>query len=195
MRRSITFRQYRTLDLLFWTFLLCLCEALIVLGARLWFPYEAYTLSVIPAVSGIVMVRWGVFAALPAFAGSVVFCMLSGALPIQYLIYCLGSMTLLALLPIIRNTGWKRLRSDVLLCMLYGLAVGILMQAGRFLIALALGTAPSAATAFFTTDALSVFFCVLLMWIARRLDGILEDQQHYLARIRKETEQERGMNP
>lgn len=195
MRRSITFRQYRTMDLLFWTILLCLCEALIVLGARLWFPFEAYTLSIIPAVSAIVMVRWGAAAALPAFAGSFAFCTLSGASLSQYLIYCLGSMAILALLPIIRNTGWKRLREDVLLCMLYGFAAGILMQAGRFILALVLGTAPSAAVAFFITDTLSVFFSVLLVWIARRLDGILEDQQHYLTRIRKETEQERGMNP
>ena len=195
MRRSITFRQYRTMDLLFWTILLCLCEALIVLGSRLWFPFEAYTLSIIPAVSSILMVLWGAFSALPAFAGSFAFCVLSGASPVQYLIYCLGSMAVLALLPIIKKTGWKRLREDVLLCMLYGFAVGVLMQAGRFILALVLGTAPSAAVAFFTTDALSVFFSVLLVWIARRLDGILEDQQHYLTRIRKETEQEREMNP
>ena len=39
---------------------------------------------------------------------------------------------------------------------------------------------------FFTTDALSILFTLVILWIARRLDGVYEDQKHYLLRIQKE---------
>ena len=63
MKQQITFRQYRNMDLFFFTALLCLCESLIALASNRWFPGEPYTLSLTSAVTAIVMVRW---AALPS---------------------------------------------------------------------------------------------------------------------------------
>ena len=79
-----------------------------------------------------------------------------------------------------------------------GLKAGdtLLMQAGRFLMALALGNPPAICAGFLTTDVLSVLFAVLLCWISRRLDGILEDQKDYLKRIQEEDDnQARRMTP
>ena len=39
---------------------------------------------------------------------------------------------------------------------------------------------------FFTTEAITDLFTLVILWIVRRLDGILEEQQHYLKRIREE---------
>jgi len=195
MRRPISFQQYRSIDLLFWSVLLCLCETLIVLGANVWFPYEAYTLSLTPAVTAIILVRWGGFAVIPALLSSLVFCVFFGATAQQYLIYCLGDLLVFTLLPLLKRMGWKRLHDDVLLCMLYGLLSALLMQLGRFIVAWIMGTPPTVCAAFFTTDILSTLFAVLLVWIARRLDGMLEDQEHYLKRIQKEMQQKRGMTP
>ena len=63
----------------------------------------------------------------------------------------------------------------------------LLMQLGRALIALCLGHG-KAFLLFFTTDVLSCVFCAVAMWIARRLDGVLEEQKHYLARVSRGTE-------
>ena len=79
MKRQITLRQYRTMDLIIFTALLCICETLITLGATRWFPGEPWTLSLVPAVTAVVMVRWGGFAAIPAVLGAFVFCVASGA--------------------------------------------------------------------------------------------------------------------
>ena len=68
MKRGITFQQYRGMDVFFFTALLCLCESLIALASTRWFPGEPYTLSLTSAVTAIVMVRWGAFAAFPAAA-------------------------------------------------------------------------------------------------------------------------------
>lgn len=187
MKRGITFQQYRGMDVFFFAALLCLCETLIALASTRWFPGEPYTLSLTSAVTAIVMVRWGAFAAIPAVAGALVFCLASGAAPAQFLIYMLGNLVALALLPLVRGRwNWRRLHEDVLLTMVYGALAALLMQAGRFLIALVLGYPPAICAGFITTDVLSVLFAVLLCWISRRLDGILEDQKDYLKRIQDE---------
>lgn len=190
MKHQITFRQYRMMDLFLFTALLCLCETLITLGATRWFPGEPYTLSLTPAVTAIVMVRWGGFAAIPAVFGAFVFCLASGAALPQYLIYCVGSLAALALTQFLYRVGWKRLHEQVLLALLYGLLTALLMQSGRALMALLMGTAPAVCLGFFTTDALSTLFAVLILWITRNLDGMLEEQKHYLRRVAEEMEKE-----
>lgn len=192
MQRRITFEQYRAMDLFAFTALLCLCETLIVLGSTVWFADQLYTLSLTAAVTAVVLVRWGAFAAVPALLGGFVFCLFSGAAPAQYLIYCAGNLLSLLLVPALKRIGWKRLHDNVLLALLYGLLAALLMQTGRFTIALLLGYAPGVCAGFITTDVLSAFFCMLVVWICRRLNGMLEDQKHYLVRIQKEINQDKG---
>lgn len=191
MKKQITFRQYRAMDIFLFSALLCVCETLITLGATRWFTGEPYTLSLTPAVTAIVMVRWGGFAAIPAVLGALVFCLASGAALPQYVIYCVGNLAVLVLTQFLCRIDWKHLHENVLLTMLYGLLAAVLMQTGRGLIALAMGYDPLVCIGFITTDALSTMFAVLLVWIARRLDGVLEEQRHYLKRVAEEMEKEK----
>lgn len=191
MKHQITFRQYRAMDLFIFTILLCVCETLITLGATQWFPQEPWTLSLTPAITAIVMVRWGGFAAIPAFLGAVVFCFASGASLPQYAIYCVGNLAALALTQFLYHLGWKRLHDQVLLAILHGLLTALLMQLGRALMALLLGTPLALCGGFFTTDVLSTLFAALIVWMARNLNGMLEEQKHYLRRIAEEMENEK----
>ena len=191
MKKQISFRQYRAMDLFLFTALLCGCEALITLGATRWFPGEPYTLSITPAVTAIVMVRWGGFAAIPAVLGAVVFCFVSGAALPQYLIYCVGNLASLVLTRFLCGDGWKRLHENVLLTMLCGMTTALLMQLGRLVLGLVLGGSLQVCAGFVTTDTLSTLFAVLIVWIARRLDGMLEEQKHYLQRVAEEMDRER----
>lgn len=190
MKQQITFRQYRAMDLFMFSALLCICEALITLGATRWFTGEPYTLSITPAVTAIVMVRWGGLAAIPAVLGAFVFCLVSGAALPQYIIYCVGNLASLVLTLVLCRDGWKRLHENVLLSMLYGLLTAVLMQLGRFLLGLVMGNSLGLCVGFITTDVLSGLFAVLVVWIARRLDGVLEEQRHYLKRVADEMEKE-----
>ena len=54
---------------------------------------------------------------------------------------------------------------------------------GRALIALMTGTPPAGLLLFVTADSITYVFTLVIVWIASRLDGILEDQKHYLERI------------
>ena len=191
MKKQISFRQYRAMDLFLFTALLCGCEALITLGATRWFLGEPYTLSITPAVTAIVMVRWGGFAAIPAVLGAVVFCFVSGAALPQYLIYCVGNLASLLLTWFLCGSKWKHLHENVLLTMLYGMTTALLMQLGRLALGLVLGGSLQVCAGFVTTDTLSTLFAVLIVWIARRLDGMLEEQKHYLHRVAEEMERER----
>lgn len=191
MKQQISFRQYRAMDLFLFTALLCICETLITLGATRWFTGEPYTLSITPAVTAIVMVRWGGFAAIPAVLGAFVFCLVSGATLPQYIIYCVGNLAALVLTQFLCRIGWKRLHDSVLLTLLYGLLTAVLMQLGRGLLALVMGNSLALCVGFITTDTLSILFAVLIVWITRRLDGVLEEQKHYLKRVAEEMENER----
>lgn len=188
MQRRISFEQYRTMDLSMFTAVLCVCEAVIVLAATRWFSGEMYTLSLTSAVTALVMVRWGAWATIPAVLGALSFCIASGASAAQGLIYCAGNLAALALLPALRRITWKRLEDNVLLALLYGLLAALLMQAGRAAIALLMGNPIGVCIGFITTDVLSTLFSVLIVWICRRLDGMLENQAHYVLRIQKEQE-------
>ena len=233
----MTFRQYRQMDLTVFGAMLVVAEALIVLAATRWFPAEAYTVSIVAAVTSIVLMRWGPWAAIHAVLGGLVYCFVSGGQPGQYLIYCAGN--LFALLSLLwfripgkernsgkkrgagsdhasgsdrtvgkdRTSGKERIREDGFLTVIFGLTVQLLMQLGRAAVAFALlraspGSAPAGTQSiagalsfcigFVTTDALSGFFTAVILWIARRQDGLFEDQKHYLLRIQEAEKEERG---
>ena len=192
MRRQLSFQQYRAIDLALFAAILCLSECLIVKAATFWFPDQLYTVSVVGAITAIVMMRWGPWAAIHAALGGFVFCLASHGSGKQYIIYCVGNLlALLSLIPL-KLLGSERIRLDGFLSVAFGLVTLLFMQLGRALTALLLGTDFQTCLGFFTTDALSLLFTGLILWIARRLDGIFEDQKHYLLRIHKQEEDKGG---
>ena len=175
---------------------LCITAArrfLELLAAIRYMPGQPYTVSVTAAITAIVLMRWKKYAALHAVLGGLVFCFHLKAGPNQYLIYCLGNLAALSLIPLIKRWGWETLRKDVLKNLLFGFLTLMLMHAGRAATAMILGTSPAAAAGFFTTDVVSYIFTITIVWIASRLDGILEDQQHYLQRINNPKNREGGI--
>lgn len=192
MKKQLTVGQYRAMDLFFFALMMVISESVILLAATRWFPNEPYTVSVVAAVVAIVMIRWGPWAAVHAVLGGVVFCLVSGAAPRQYLIYCGGNLLALPLLFFIKKQGADAIRRDSFKTVAYGLLTLLLMEAGRALLSLILGASPAAAAGFFTTDIISWLFTALILWIARRLDGIMEDQKQYLHRVAQEREEEKG---
>ena len=180
------------IDLALLSVMLCVFESVLVTASTRWFPNEPYTVSVTAAITAIVMMRWGPWAAIHALLGGIAFCYSSGAAPKQYLIYCGGNLFSLAALLLKKRPGEEAIRTDALKTLLFGLCVWALMGLGRALISLPMGTAFSAALGFFTTDAVTLLFTLVIVWIVRRLDGVWEDQRHYLLRLREEQEKERG---
>ncbi len=179
--------KYRAVDLFLFGLMLAVFESLIVTASTRWFPGQPYTISVVPLITAIVLVRWGIWSAVHALAGGAVLCLLSSAAGAQFAIYCIGNCFALLCLPFLSR--WRREEgqwTDGLKPVVFGLAVLLLMQTGRMLVSLACGYSLQAAAGFLTTEVITDLFTLIALWIARRLDGVLEDQRHYLARLREE---------
>ena len=187
MARQRSVGEYRAIDLTCFALMLILFEPVLHYAATRLFPAEPYTVSVAAAITAIVMMRWGPWAAIHAVLGGVLACFLAGARADQYLIYGLGNLLSLAALLLLRAWGKEETRKDALQSIGFALMTALLMQLGRALVALILGNGWRMSLGFFTTGVVTDLFTGVVVWIARRLDGIFEDQIHYLRRIQKET--------
>ena len=186
----MTVGRYRAADLATFALLLAVFETVAVTAATRWFPGEPYTVSMTPAVTCIVMMRWGPGAAIHALVGAAAFCRASGAQGMHYAVYGLGNLAcMLALIMRVRLTP-EGIRKSIGLSLGFSLCVTLLMQLGRAVVAVLLGASVQAALGFFTTDAVTLLFTLVLTWIVRRLDGMFEDQKHYLLRLGRQDEEE-----
>ncbi|MBQ2954175.1 MAG: hypothetical protein IJE07_11655 [Clostridia bacterium] len=191
MERRRTVGQYRVVDLLLFAVMMAVSEWLVIHAGRFWFSDQLYTLSIVPVMTAIVMMRWGPWAAIHAALGGAVYCWASGATAAQWAVYCGGNLLGLAALLLFHAPGKERIRQDALLTMGFGLLTALLMQLGRALLSLLFGGTAGGMIVFFTTDVITLLFTAVVMWIVRRLDGIFEDQINYLLRVQREQEEER----
>ena len=192
MKHHLTLSQYRNVDLSLFAVILTVFEWLIATAATRWFPGELYTVSAVGAVCSIVLMRWGGWAAIHAALGGVVFCTACGGSAQQFVIYGIGNLGCLGSLLLLKWIGSRRIREDKLYSMLFGLVTTLLMQLGRALTAMALGTQIANCVGFVTTDALSDLFTMVIIYIARQLDGVFENQKDYLVRLQAEQRKEKG---
>ena len=193
MQGRMTVGRYRAVDLSLFAVILIVFETILVRAAIEWFPKEPWTVSAAAAVTAIVMVRWGPWCAIHAVIGGIVTVLVSRGTGQQFLIYGIGNLAALAIWPLERRWGWEKLRSNVLLNFLFSALVLLAMQAGRILGALITGTKAEELLLFITSDAVSYIFTLAIVWIVSRLDGMLEDQEHYLRRINDPKNREGGI--
>lgn len=185
-------RTYQVIDLALFALMTVFFEALLVTAGVRWFPAEAYMVSVTPVITAIVMMRWGGWAALHAALGGLVYAVSAGGGGAQLAVYAAGNLLGLTALLLIRFLGGERIRKDAALTAVFGAVTVLGMQAGRAILSLCLGYAPEQALRFITTDVVTLLFTVVLICLVRRLDGVFENQKHYLARIAEEERRERG---
>ncbi len=186
MKRQRSWKEYRAIDLTIMAVMLAVFEYLIIAAARFWFPDQLYTASLAAAVTSIVYMRWSWWGAIPAVEAGLIFCVFSGGTGEQFIIYCVGNLfSLPAVVPLLK-LGKERVRTGRYLSLLFPLLVQLLMHVGRAVMALILGAELPALVNFFTMDSLSYVFTFVIIWIARKLDGVYEDQKHYLLRVHEE---------
>lgn len=186
MKQQISVSQYRNIDLTIMTVLLAIVQAVIHFAASVWFPEQLYVISPVALVTALVMMRWSGWAAVPAVVGGVVFTALSGGTVQHYVIYAAGNMVSMLALLLVKFLGKEKIRDNVVYTLVFGLCVQALMLLGRAAAAALLGFEADACLGFITTDTLSIIFTLCGIWAVRRIDGLFEDQIHYLLRIQSE---------
>lgn len=192
MERRRTFGEYRAIDLTIFAVMTCVFEYVVTAAARSWFPGELYTVSVSAIITSIVYMRWGAWGAVNCVLSGLVYCLFSDAAGEQYVIYCAGNLFSLLSLPVLFKVGKERVRTGQFLGLLFPLLVQLLMHGGRALVALLFGETPATVAGFFLEDSLSYLFTLVIAWIVRRLDGVYEDQKHYLLRLQAKEEKKGG---
>ncbi len=186
MNRQISFSQYRSIDLIILTAALAISQYLIYVASSFWFPEQLYVASPVAAVVALVMMRWSGYAAIHAAFGGLFFTALSGGTWQHFLIYGVGNLLSLLALVMFKIYDKERVRQDATLALIFGLCTQLLMQLGRAGVAAILGFPAAACLGFITTDILSALFTLFVIWIVRRIEGLFEDQKHYLLRIQSE---------
>ncbi len=187
---NITFRQYRIIDLAILLIILAVAEALTAVAAKDWFTGEIYVLSPTVAVLCIVLMRWGAYAAIHAVAGGLTLCIVTGATPEQFAVYCIGNCFALLALLWFRFAGKEKVRAKAIMSALFTVTVFLAVQAGRWLVGLIFGGSLADIGSFIASDSLSLLFAVVAVQLTRRLDGVFEDQKTYLLRTQKERERQ-----
>ena len=184
--KQITFKQYRTIDILILVALTIIFEGIATMATAKWFALQPVAISIGLAMICIVMMRWGWQAAFAAFVSGFVFCVLSGATAQQYIIYCIGNIFALLGMVWFKMFGKEGIRGSMWLITLFVSTAYVGQVLGRSIIAIALGDNISTFVTFATTDIMSLVFAVLVIILFRKTDGMLEDQKTYLLRLDKQ---------
>ena len=187
MKRQITLSQYRTIDLAIMTGLMLVSQFVIHIAISRWYAEQTgYIVSPVAAVTALVMMRWSPWAAIPAVVGGVSLTLLSQGTLEQMLIYGAGNLLSMLMLLYLKLIGKERVRGNVALTLVFAALVQLLMQFGRAAVAFLMGHPLPACWDFITTDAMSILFTLVIIWIVRRVEGLFEDQKHYLLRVQQE---------
>lgn len=186
MNRQISFAQYRSIDLTILAVLMAVSQFVIFLASSFWYPEQLYVVSPVAAMVALVMMRWGLWASIHAALGGVLYALMSGGTWQHFLIFGAGNLLSMLALIFVRIYTKERIRKDAVLTVVFALMVQILMQLGRSAVAALLCFPADACLGFITTDVLSCLFTAVIIWVVRRIEGLFEDQKHYLLRIQNE---------
>lgn len=186
MDNRMMFKQYRLMDLAVFSVLTFVSEYIASLATSKWFAAQPVAISVTLALILIVMHRWGAYAFAVAIAGGLAFCIASKASPEHYLIYCVGNLAALSSLVYFKVFGKEAVKGNAPKTLLFVCTSYVSVAFGRWLLSLPFGAGFAELTAFLFTDIITLLFAVIILWIFRGVDGLIEDQKKYLIRINQE---------
>ncbi len=211
--KQITFKQYKAIDISILSALLFVFEALgvwifksndffvkiqnyqylgddgtIENGVAI-LPF-AMSISLTLLVVLVVMMRWDIFAFVPAIVGGVASCLSNGGNYQQYLIYCIGNLFGLFTILIIRKIGKEKVREKISTLVLIVLATYVFMAVGRWLVSLIFLPSFTTILTYLTTDLIALIVAIVGLIALRKSDGMLEDQKAYLLRLDREKKAE-----
>jgi hypothetical protein len=101
-----------------------------------------------------------------------------------------GNLFSLLSLLFIHFVGRERMRKSVPLLITYAAITYLFVCVGRWLVSLIFEPALGSILAYLGTDVISLLFICVLVPALRNVDGMLEDQKHYVLRQAREREEE-----
>lgn len=195
---NLTFKKYRLIDIAIFSAILIVCEALCVVAINEWFKAELYTVSLVLTVVAITMMRWGALSVIHLIVGSlttvIVSNMCGGIISLYHslMIYVIGNLPAMLMLLFIKGVGKEKIASNFWLSAVYVIFMYVLMQVGKYLVALVFGQSQGSLLIYLSSEIISLLFAVIVVLLVRNLDGMFEDQKTYLFRMEKQRKEEQG---
>lgn len=193
--RYISFRQYKYTDLFFFALILALSEILIYCAFRFWFKttHDKYYINFMLAIALTVIMRWGWVGGLYAAVDAVILCAVQGAGWQSYLTYIIGALCILSVLLLTKFVGKEKIRSKWYLTLAYIFVGWVSVNFGITCMSAVFGE--NFLSALLRSFGLGVYgvmpfaAAIVVIMILRRLNGMFEDQKHYLIRQEQERQE------
>ena len=192
--RLISYKQYCATDLSIFAVILLVAEATAFLAAKL-FPSEAlYTFSFMVPIVMLVMIRWGWQSVFFAVASGVLYCVFNKGSFTNYIVYGIGNCFIMFMLLPLKLVGVQKIVSKTWSLLLVVAGGWLSVYLGRSTVyAIAFAIAPVAGgsawtgfAGFASFDLLSLVMALIVIWVLRHFDGMVEFQRDYLKRLGKE---------
>ena len=184
----MSFKQYRSIDLILFVIMYGVCEYLTIKAATVWFD-EPYCISIMLPMLAIVMMRWDKYSIIHAVVYALLFVYFQSGSITQYFIYLIGNLGFMLLLLYVRKVTKEKIRATFFGSMSYLLIGFLLMEVFRGLASMLLaGKDAGVIFTFIMTDMLSLVFAILVIIIVRRIDGLFIDQKQYLLELNSQEE-------
>ena len=190
--RFISFRQYKYTDLFFFALVLGLSELLVFCAFRFWFKstIDKYYVNFMLAIALTVIMRWGWIGGIYAVVDGVLLCAMQGGSWQAYLTYIIGTACIESVLLLTKFVGKERIRTKWYLTLAYILVGWVSVNLGISCMSAIFGESflSSLATSFGfgVYGVIPLVASIATIMILRRLNGMFEDQKHYLLRQDKE---------
>lgn len=184
----MSFKQYRSIDLILFVIMYGVCEYLAIKAATVWFD-EPYCISIMLPMLAIVMMRWDKFSIIHAVVYALLFVSFQSGSLTQYFIYLIGNLGFMLLLLYMKKVTKEKIRATFFGSVSYLLIGFLLMEVFRGLASMLLaGKDAGVIFTFIMTDMLSLVFAILVIIIVRRIDGLFIDQKQYLLELNSQKE-------
>ncbi|MCM1438328.1 MAG: hypothetical protein NC131_03840 [Roseburia sp.] len=191
--RLISVNQYRATDLVVFA-LIAVVSELLGYFAKIWFSDSAYfTLSLSVPIACLVLVRWGWWAVFYPLLSGATYCLASRLGVNYFAVQCIGGMFVLLMLLPAKLIGVEKIRGKWIYTALFAVGAWLCTYLGRSVLwAICYAIKPVAGANVYSgfvgyaLDLVSLFMTVVLLLVMRKLDGMFEDQKHYLKRVDKE---------
>ena len=190
--RFISIRQYKYTDLLFFALVLGISELLVFCAFNLWFKntVEKFYINFMLAIALTVIMRWGWVGGIYAVIDGVVQCAIQGGSWQAYLSYIIGNACILSVLLLTKFMGKEKIRSKWYFSLVYILVGWVSVNLGISCMGAIFGksflSALGTSFGFGVYGALPLAAAIVVIMILRRLNGMFEDQKHYLIRQDRE---------
>ena len=181
--KSISIKQYRLTDLFLFAVILTVFELILHFAMIAFGDNANFTFSPMVPLVLVVMMRWGWVSVFYAVGDGALFVLLKGGSWQSLLIYCVGNACIMLLLLYTRFVGKEKIRKSPYLSILFVVLGWVVTVLGRSAVAAIIGNNFVYVLTRQLFDIVSIIIGSIIVLIMRRLDGMFEDQKHYLRRV------------